>query len=459
MTRFPVPALAAALAVAALAACDDSGSAPPPAPAYLGAEVAPNPTMVVAAVVTVEAERFDSAWVRVLDPVDDATARTPAVAFAPGATVARIPVLGLAPDRAFGLEVVLAADDVAEAVDTLTYTAGALPAWIPAMTAVATGTPAPGYVVLSFPDGGVIVDNEATVRWYHHSPNGNLNAFTAHADGRFTILLAADMVDDFILLDREGAEVGTLACAGGFRTRFHDVRILADGTAWLLCDDTRTMDLSGVGGVADAQVTGTVIQRRDPAGAVTFTWNAFDHFAITDLPVADRGGAAVNFTHGNALDFDTDGNLLASFRSLNEVTKIDLATGDVLWRFGGLANQFTIVGDTKGSFARQHGLRAAGPGVIQFLDNGNEAPSRMVRYLMDPDAGTATLDWALVDAPETHTLIGGGTDVHGPTGHGIVSFGTEGRVVEGDADGARVWELAGIDGTYVFRIQRIPSIY
>ncbi len=64
-----------------------------------------------------------------------------------------------------------------------------------------------------------------------------------------------------------------------------------------------------------------------------------------------------------------------------------------------------------------------------------------------------------MDAPETHTLIGGGTDVHGPTGHGIVSFGTEGRVVEGDADGARVWELAGIDGTYVFRIQRIPSIY
>ena len=459
MTRFPVRPLAPVLLLAAFAACDDDSPGPGPQPTYLGAEVAPNPTMVVAAVVTVEAERYDSAWVRVLDPVDDATARTPTATFAAGGTTVRIPVLGLAPDRAFEFEVVLAVDDAAEAVDTLAFVAGALPAWIPAMTAVATGTPAPGFVVLSFPDGGVIVDNAATVRWYHHSPNGNLNSFTAHADGRYTIILAADMVDDFVLLDREGAEVGTLACAGGFRTRFHDVRILADGTAWLLCDETRTMDLSGVGGVANAQVTGTVIQRRDPAGAVTFTWNAFDHFAITDLPLTDRTGPAVNFTHGNALDFDTDGNLLASFRSLNEVTRIEVATGDVLWRFGGLANQFTLVGDPKGSFARQHGLRAAGPGVLQFLDNGNEAPSRMVRFLMDPGAGTATFDWALVDAPETHTLIGGGTDVDGPTGHGIVSFGTEGRVVEAGADGARAWELAGFDGTYVFRVQRIPSLY
>ena len=101
MTRFPLRSLAPVLLLAALAACEDDSPGPPPAPDYLGAEVSPNPTMVVAAVVTVEAERYDSAWVRVLDPVDDATARTPAAAFAPGGTSVRIPVLGLAPEYQF----------------------------------------------------------------------------------------------------------------------------------------------------------------------------------------------------------------------------------------------------------------------------------------------------------------------------------------------------------------------
>ena len=112
------------------------------------------------------------------------------------------------------------------------------------------------------------------------------------------------------------------------------------GHYWLMCDDTRVMDLTSVGGVAAAQVTGTVIQHVSATGTLLFEWNAFDHFDITDLEQQSRTGPMVNWTHGNALDLDAAGNLLVSFRSLSEITKIDVATGEVIWRLGGLRNQF-----------------------------------------------------------------------------------------------------------------------
>jgi len=218
------------------------------------------------------------------------------------------------------------------------------------------------------------------------------------------------------------------------------------------------MDLSGLGGNAAAQVLGTVVQHVSPAGALLFEWNAFDHFAITDLPAADRMGPNVNFTHGNGVAFDDGGHLLLSFRSLSEVTSVDTATGAVRWRMGGLANQFTFQNDPKGAFERQHGVRPAGPSQVQLLDNGLAAPSRMARYLVNPATLTATMVWQFIDAPGTFTFVGGSTQ-YLPGSRALVSFGQAGRVVEVDAAGNRAWELQGLEGTYVFRAERIAGLY
>jgi hypothetical protein len=444
----------AALAATALACGDDDPSGPP-APAYREAVVEANPQSILAAAVRVRASGFNGARVRAFAE-GDTLAASPVFGFE-GDSVARVPVLGLLPGRDYALEVLLQDGAGEAAVDTVAFTTGALPAWIPPMTT--TGDGAPGLVALSFPDGAVIIDNAGGVRWYRHSPNGNLNSFQAHSNGTYTILDVADAGNPrFRVLDLEGTEIGTLACLG-WKTRFHDVLVLADGTAWLLCDDSRTMDLSGLGGMADALVTATVVQRRRLDGTVDFEWNAFDHFAITDLPQADRVGAGVNFTHGNAIALDAAGDLVLSFRSLNEVTGVAVPSGDVLWRLGGLAGQFTFANDPKSGFQRQHGVRVAGPSVIQMLDNGDAAPSRMARYLVNPEGGIATLIWAFVDAPEIYTMIGGSSQAIGATGGGLVSFGTEGRVVETDAAGNRRWEVHGTEGTYVFRAERIGTLY
>jgi hypothetical protein len=439
-----------------LVGCDTGGPVAPGAtPAYLGLDVSANPHNAISAVALVKARLADSAFVRFWS-AGGAVTTSPAYAFHDD-TLVVVPVLGLDTARMYEIEAGLwFGDSVAMGVDTATFHSGSLPAWVPTVGTSGADT-SPGFLALSFRDGPVIIDNTGKVVWYRHFPNGTLNSFQAHADGRYTVLGLDDAANAFRILDELGNETGALACTG-YPTRFHDLRVEADGTAWILCDDTRVMDLSGVGGANPAAVTATVVQHLDRSGEVLFQWNAFDHFAITDLAFADRTGESVNFTHGNGVTIDTDGNLLLSFRSLNEITKVDVRTGAVLWRFGGLRNQFTLVNDSRGPFQWQHGLRVVAPGQIQILDNRFSAPSRFVLYLLNPQAMTALAIVEFVDGPQTWANVGGSTDAIA-NGHAVVSFGRAGRVVEVDESGNRAWEVTGTDGVYIFRAQRIASLY
>mgnify|MGYP001337750643 CR=1 FL=1 len=453
----PHRALAAILTLTVAAGCSNTDSqSPTTSRQYHGAVVQSIPENVLAAAVVVRAEAYDSARVEYRAGAAGPTARTPAVGFA-GDTTVRIPVLGLDTATTYTFRVVLAVAGTPDStVDSLPFTSGSLPAWIPAIGSIGTSGE-PGYLALSLPDGGVIVDNAGRVVWYHHSPNGTLNSFQAHPAGVYTLLGTGSPETEFRILNTLGEQTGTLACVGR-PTRFHDLLLASGGDAWLLCDENRIMDLSTLGGDPAALVTGTVVQHIDSTGALLWEWNAFDHFDITDLPLAERTGPNVNFTHGNGIGFDSDGKLLLGFRSLSEVTKVDPITGTVIWRFGGLRNEFTILNDPKGSFEHQHGVRAAGPGQVQVLDNGFAAPSRLTRYLVNPVSHSALLEWQFIDAPTTWTLVGGSTQYH-PDGHATVSFGRAGRVVEVDQAGNRIWELTGLDGTYVFRVQRLESLY
>jgi len=249
-----------------------------------------------------------------------------------------------------------------------------------------------------------------------------------------------------------------LGCAGGLLPRFHDLIEELDGAYWIMCDEVRTLDLSAMGGSANASVTGTVVQHLGREGNLLFHWSPFDHFAITDLDSASRAGSTVNWTHGNSLNLDADGNLVVSFRSLGEVTKIDTRTGVVLWRMGGLANQFTFQDTPMPAFSRQHGVRLIGPGQLVLLDNlGDPGRSRAERYDYDAAGRTARLVESYGSSPPVIALLGGSTQDL-PGGHTLVAFGNGGRVEEYDASGSVAWRIEGNPG-YVFRAQRIGSLY
>jgi hypothetical protein len=298
------------------------------------------------------------------------------------------------------------------------------------------------------------------VVWYHRFPDGSGLNFQTQPNGHYVARPPASSSDPgrWIEIDPLGNVVRTMGCARGLVPRFHDLILLPDGSYWTMCDDIRTMDLRVLGGFADAQVMGTAIQRLSPDGLLLFEWNPFDHFALTDLPASERAGRNVNWTHGNALDLTPDGQLLVSFRNLNEITRIDPTSGAVVWRMGGVANQFTWEGTAAPAFVSQHGVRVLDGSEFLVLDNlGHTDGSRAERYRYD--AGTRTVRLVQSYGPEAGVMaqLGGNTQ-RLPGGRTLVAFGNGGRLAEYDAEGRVVWRIEG-DAGYVFRAQRILSLY
>jgi hypothetical protein len=153
---------------------------------------------------------------------------------------------------------------------------------------------------------------------------------------------------------------------------------------------------------------------------------------------------------------DADGNLVVSFRSLSEITKIDTRTGAVLWRMRGSRNQFTFP-DSAPPFLRQHGVRVVEGGFV-LLDNfGETAGSRAERYQVDEADRSVQLTDVYLPPNATRASLGGSTqDLPGQ--HTLVAFGDGGLVQEYDGDGAVAWQIEGNIG-YPFRAQRIRSLY
>ncbi len=446
-------------ATALTAACvnEPAGVAPP---VINAAEVAANSYNALSAVVAVQVRDADSVSVRfhLADTPSAEDSVTPAVPVA-GASAA-IPVLGLLPARPYVLRVVAHGASASVLGEALEFTTGSLPSDLPSYTAGGPD-PSPGYVVFAAGVYGLVIDNTGRVAWYRRFPTGLGLNFQAQPTGRyFAHPPTPDPTDcePWVELDPLGNVMRTFGCAGDLQSRFHDLIVEPDGSYWVMCDETHRMDLSSLGGVVDAKVTGTVVQHVSAAGALLFEWSPFDHFEITDLDPADRTGPSVNWTHGNSLDLDNDRNLVVSFRSLSEITKIDTRTGAVVWRMGGLRNQFTFLDTPAPAFARQHGLRLTGPGRLSLLDNlGDPAASRAERYVYDESQRTARLVGSYGSDPAVTAQLGGTTQPL-PGDRTLVAFGNGGRVEEYDATGRVVWHIEGNPG-YVFRAQRIRSLY
>lgn len=215
-------------------------------------------------------------------------------------------------------------------------------------------------------------------------PNGYLTHFKGE-DGYYT------------QYDSSYNKMREYTAGDGFITDNHELLIEDDGSYWVFTKITHQIDMSIIvtGGDPNATVQENIIQHLTATGEVLFQWNSLDHIAVTDCNPAfvDLTAPYLDYIHINALDFHEDGNLLLSSRHLDEITKIDINTGNIIWRWGGSQNQFTFINDNEG-FYGQHSIRYHGDGVFTLFDNGNwHTPqrSRGLEYVLDEVNMTATL--------------------------------------------------------------------
>lgn len=454
-------AVAAALAASsAILACDSIVEpAPCIAPQVLRSQAWHNPQNVLSVRVITHLRGSDSAVVRYARAGSEAERETPAVVSGTDSTVN--PVFGLHAESDYNVRVVSFNDCGSTTGPTLAFSTGRLPADLPKYSAVGPSA-TEGFTVLAAGSYGLVIDNIGRVVWYHRFLNGPGLNFQAQPNGRYAArpnLLSPGSNPVWVEVDPGGDTTRTLGCALSRQPRVHDLLAQPDGSYWILCDEIRTLDLSATGGAREALVLGTGVQHISSTGELLLEWSPFDHIELDfrNVDRSDVSGGVINWTHGNALDLDVDGNLLVSFRNLSEIMKINTRTGAVMWRMGGAQNQFTFSNVPGSPFLRQHGVRSAGAGQIVLLDNlGDPRATHAERYSYDETARTATQIASYASSARVIAQLGGTTQ--NLSGGTLVSFGNGGSVEEMDAAGNLVWKIEGNPG-YVFRAQRIRSLY
>jgi Arylsulfotransferase (ASST)/Secretion system C-terminal sorting domain/Bacterial Ig-like domain len=236
-----------------------------------------------------------------------------------------------------------------------------------------------------------IMNNDGTPFFAEQDNDKGLN-FTLQKNGYLTFWNSKN----FFVMDSTYNVIDTIGCVGGYEADWHEFQLLENGHAFLIAWDVQIVDMSVIapGGQVYASVEGFVIQELDEDENLVFQWRSWDHFDILDAVDVDFTSSYVSYTHGNALEIDNDGNILVSSRLMNEITKIDRTTGDIIWHLGGKNNEFTFIGDD--GFCRQHDIRRIANGNITLFDNGSchdPQISKAKEYNLDETSKTATLVW------------------------------------------------------------------
>jgi Arylsulfotransferase (ASST) len=460
--------------------CRDATSVTPP-PGFAAVAVQGDSLDALAAVVTLEAQRADTA--RVVCRTDgEPVAATPNIPLDAGA--GKIVVLGLLPATPYRCTVTALGPGGTTTSDVLAYRTTDLPASLVGVRLEITGSPPPGYIVTEVTrDSSAMTlafDSTGRVRWYRRfaaRPAETAMQTEQLPNGDFTVYVGASTgwqpVDGrYIEFRPDGEIVRSFTAGSAYYTDSHELLLSLAGeavtAAHLYGYDLRTMDLTALGGRSDQRVAGHTLLRQAASGATEFSWNAWEHFSVADwvfVPPNLASYPSIDFDHPNSLAFDRDGNYIVSFASLGEITKIDAVTGAVLWRLGGRHNQFTIVGDPLGGFGFQHDVRVLANGDLTFYDNGlvhSPPQSRAVQYRLDLGAMTATLVWEYRHDPALFTPIVGSVQ-RLQNGNTLVGFGAAARVVEVTPAGAALWEgqltVNGQPVPYFYRARRIMSLY
>ena len=271
--------------------------------------------------------------------------------------------------------------------------------------------------------------------------NGNM-VYYANFDGWYKWVIEDDTynhVDDWAMTN------------GYVWTDWHEFLLLSEegheGHAFVMTYDPQIVDMSQIvpGGHPNAIVSGWVIQELDINKNVVFQWRSWDYYLITNADDhVDLTDSIIDPIHGNAIEVYSNSELLLSPRNLNEITKIDWNTGDIIWRLGGENNMFEFVNDTL-RFSRQHDCRQLENGNLSLFDNGTYHPepfSSTVEYELDEENFTATLIRRLRHEPDAFgTIMGNGQEIE--TGNIVTGWGSSGypAITEFDSNGEIVAEI------------------
>lgn len=311
----------------------------------------------------------------------------------------------------------------------------------------------------------IIFNNAGEPIWYLRTSDERRD-FKVQRNGWITMMIRGGYGGSgwgFIALDQNYEYIRTFRTSEGYTTDEHELLVLEDGGYMIIGRRDLEMDMSQyvAGGQTNATVRETCLQEFTANDEPVLLWPAFDYFDILELnhPEARLTSGNIRFPHMNAIDIDDDGHIILSSRHINEVTKINRQTGEIIWRLGGKYSDFTFFNDPLNGFSGQHAVRALGNNRYTLFDNGNNhnpLVSRAVEYELDILNGTATLVWEYRNPPNTSYSHYMGNAQRLPNDNTLINWaiGSRPKLTEVRPNGEVAFEMNFADGYECYRVHR-----
>ncbi len=312
----------------------------------------------------------------------------------------------------------------------------------------------------------IIFDNTGSPIWYARVPDERRD-FKLQPNGWLTMMIRGGYGGSgwgFIALDSNYNYIKTFRATHGYTTDEHELRVLENGGYLLIGRQDTTVDMSQYisGDNRIVSVRETCIQEFNANDQLILEWRAFDHFDLADIWADElQKSSGMYFAHMNAIDIDDDNNIILSSRCINEITKINRQTKEIIWRLGGAHNQFTFINDPLNGFSGQHAVRHTGHNRYLLFDNGNfhnPQVSRAVEYQLDTNQMTATMIWQYQNPPGTRPSHYMGNAQRLPNGNTLINWAESDRpkLTEVRPNGEVAFEMNFVDQYECYRVHRFP---
>jgi hypothetical protein len=367
-----------------------------------------------------------------------------------------------------------------------------LPNDFPEITVDSIDNPAPGFILLnSITFGGttanynIVLDNQGKVTYYikpflaaidfKMQPNGLFSYGSPVKIGdQYQVgpLLVTNVMVIENILDSSFKKIDNVQMKNGYLADVHDFIMLPNGNYLFIAYETNPTDMSKLidGGNPNAFVIGTVFQELDRNKNCVFQWRSMDYIPI--LETRDNPlNATFEHVHGNSMFLDNDGNLIVSLPVTLEIVKIDMITGKILWHFGGIHNNFEILGEHESNkpiyFSMQHDAKRLQNGNMLFYDNSySNIPSRPfysrgVEYAFDEENKKATMVWEYRHTPDISAFAMGSVQrlANGNTliDWGLIPYSTDYKktMTEVTPDNKIAFELSIPSDSYSYRAYKV----
>lgn len=162
-------------------------------------------------------------------------------------------------------------------------------------------------------------------------------------------------------------------------------------------DVEKDMSLIVDGGDPNAIIRETSIVILDENRDNIFTWNSSDYYDILDAneesPYVDLKSDFIDYVFATDFEIDSDTTILLCSKHMDEITRIDRRSGDIIWRLGGENNQFTFIDDDIG-FSHPTQIARKENGNLLIYDSGllHENPVSSVKeYIIDEEEYSVSL--------------------------------------------------------------------